>query len=360
MVDNMNKSLKKFATSHHTEKDIGKLVLSFNSGVMEKLKAAPDIIFPSQERSYAKTSMAFAVSARDPLIALVHLIEVGATVSSETVKIDRPVLESATSCVDGVIYLMAKYKLHSASIAKSSKDNEELSQMQRVAADFRHDLTTPLQGIKGFLDMAMQEKNTLQKSLFSLVLDSGLKTAIDMLNQFSEFFETGAARLEPEKIILSDFSGKMAKSMSFLSGRKNITITNKIIDDNISVLADPTSLSRIFSNLLKNAIKFSNAGTEISISCKIEGGMAKVSVQDQGVGISEKNLACLLNGEKITTLGTGKEKGTGLGTKIVKELVEKNGGRFGIESRQGEGTTVSFTLPLARALTQNSVDGSLK
>ena len=88
--------------------------------------------------------------------------------------------------------------------------------------------------------------------------------------------------------------------------------------------------------------------------------MAKVSVQDQGVGISEKNLACLLNGEKITTLGTGKEKGTGLGTKIVKELVEKNGGRFGIESRQGEGTTVSFTLPLARALTQNSVDGSLK
>jgi signal transduction histidine kinase len=77
--------------------------------------------------------------------------------------------------------------------------------------------------------------------------------------------------------------------------------------------------------------------------------MAKVFVQDTGVGISVENLAKILNGQKVTTTGTDKEKGTGLGIGIVHELVRLNGGQLEIESQQGVGTTVSFTLPLANA-----------
>ena len=104
----------------------------------------------------------------------------------------------------------------------------------------------------------------------------------------------------------------------------------------------------VLRNLIGNAIKFSYKQKSIDISVKSEKGMAVVSVQDQGIGMKNKNLGSLFDLSKnFTTKGTENEKGSGLGLIICKEFVEKNNGKIWAESEYGKGSTFNFTLILA-------------
>jgi signal transduction histidine kinase len=90
-------------------------------------------------------------------------------------------------------------------------------------------------------------------------------------------------------------------------------------------------------------------GTLITVSATIEPEYVGVSIQDQGVGMSEEAQAQLFRGDSAhTTLGTAKEKGTGLGLMLCKEFVEKHGGTLWVESSEGQGSIFTFTL--ARAI----------
>jgi signal transduction histidine kinase len=102
----------------------------------------------------------------------------------------------------------------------------------------------------------------------------------------------------------------------------------------------------VVRNLISNALKFTHAGGTIDISTRQEGISIEVSVSDTGIGIAQKHLPKLFRIETTyKRLGTAREKGTGLGLILCKELVEKNGGRIWVESEVGKGTTFRFTLP---------------
>ncbi len=105
-------------------------------------------------------------------------------------------------------------------------------------------------------------------------------------------------------------------------------------------------ISSVIQNLITNAIKFSQPGTAIILSCKDNNGFAEISVKDSGVGICEENIKKLFKiEEQFTTKGTNEETGSGLGLILCKEFIEKNGGQIWVESSEGNGTTFSFTLP---------------
>ncbi|MFT5749776.1 MAG: signal transduction histidine kinase, partial [Ancylomarina sp.] len=117
-----------------------------------------------------------------------------------------------------------------------------------------------------------------------------------------------------------------------------------------SVYADINMVNTIIRNLLSNAMKFSYPKSEITILTETEGNMLHLSVRDRGIGISHSNQEKLFKiDSNISTLGTNKETGTGLGLILCKEFVETNGGTIWITSEETKGSTFTFTIPLKKA-----------
>jgi signal transduction histidine kinase len=115
----------------------------------------------------------------------------------------------------------------------------------------------------------------------------------------------------------------------------------------LNVFADVRMVDTVVRNLVNNAIKFTPEKGQITISARENGKWAEVEVTDTGVGISVDKAALLFRlDEKTSTVGTGGETGTGLGLILCKKLVEKQGGEMYVESAEGEGSVLRFTLPL--------------
>ena len=113
------------------------------------------------------------------------------------------------------------------------------------------------------------------------------------------------------------------------------------------VTADGLRVERILYNLVENAIKYSPAGGEVTVSGKVEGGFLLVSVSDHGIGISPENLPRLFQPfERLGYEVKGAIQGTGLGLRVCRILTEAHGGKIWVESEVGKGSTFYFTLPL--------------
>ncbi|NOQ24928.1 MAG: PAS domain S-box protein [Bacteroidales bacterium] len=128
---------------------------------------------------------------------------------------------------------------------------------------------------------------------------------------------------------------------------KNIKIISDI--DNISVKINESSVNTVIRNLLSNSIKFSHKNSTIYIKSKISKSKnsIEISVKDNGIGIPKESIDKLFKIETtFSTYGTNKEKGTGLGLIICKELIEKNSGTIWVESEEDLGSTFFFTLPI--------------
>jgi signal transduction histidine kinase len=104
-------------------------------------------------------------------------------------------------------------------------------------------------------------------------------------------------------------------------------------------------LHSIIQNLISNAIKFTKPGGCINILSKDAGNFIELTVSDCGIGIRGEDIKNMFGVNCFTTYGTNKEKGTGLGLMICKEMVEKNGGTIKVESEYGKGSKFIFTLP---------------
>ena len=128
---------------------------------------------------------------------------------------------------------------------------------------------------------------------------------------------------------------------------KRIKIVQKL-NHNPYVYADQRMVGVILRNLVSNAVKFTNEGGEVTIQVSIEEQFAKITVIDNGVGISEDKANNLFNLAINNVIrGTSGEKGTGFGLVISKNLIEQNGGTISISSRIGEGSEFTFTIPLS-------------
>ena len=127
--------------------------------------------------------------------------------------------------------------------------------------------------------------------------------------------------------------------------QKNIGIMDEI-PENVTIYADKYTLSVIINNVLNNAIKFTPEGGKINFSVKVEPEQVEISIRDTGVGMSKEALAGLFMSSGLpTSPGTNDEKGTGLGIILIKEFIERNDGKFHVESEPGVGTDFRFSLP---------------
>jgi CheY-like chemotaxis protein len=161
--------------------------------------------------------------------------------------------------------------------------------------------------------------------------------------------QTGRMNFEPDRI---NAKGVVDKAVQMLAGnamQKNINLESQLQSD-VFVHADENLLLQVFNNLISNAIKFTPQEGDIFIKASplLEEREYQFSVQDSGVGIKEENISKLFKVDsKFTLKGTEGEKGSGLGLSLVHEIIQKHGGKIWVESEEGKGTEIFFTLPVS-------------
>jgi CheY-like chemotaxis protein len=157
--------------------------------------------------------------------------------------------------------------------------------------------------------------------------------------------QQGKIPFKPQILNFIDICKDIFEILNPNAKAKNIAI-NYSETDYMSVFADIDMLKVVLRNLVSNAIKFTNSGGVINIAAERTDSGITISVSDNGIGIPPDNLAKLFDiSEVISTRGTAKETGTGLGLLLCKEFVEKHGGKIWVESELGKGSDFKFTLP---------------
>lgn len=214
-----------------------------------------------------------------------------------------------------------------------------------------HDLKGPLYQIKELSALALKSletSNTTEVQQYIQLMQQAAINSESLLVNLLEWsrLKTQKKSIKKEKFLLNDLMDDTLSLFSANLYRKNITIS-KHYDLDATVYANSNMIDTVIRNLISNAIKFSFSGTTIDIQiAKHPRNKIKVSVSDQGVGISTENMKKLHDNKQIFTLpGTNKEKGSGLGLVLCREFVEKNGGRIWIASEPGKGSTFSFSIP---------------
>ena len=237
------------------------------------------------------------------------------------------------------------------------RENERLTSANKTRSEFltimSHELRTPLTAVIGYsiiLRGNTQGKLNQKQSFFVDNILASSKHLLDLINNFLDLAKIEAGKLELviEEINVSEILNDILKLFKENAQEHNLIIKKKFDPELKSIKADRRALKQILFNLMGNAIKFSKQeGGIVTVSAKREGDMVKISVSDKGIGIKEEELRRLF--QKFEQLDSGtsrKYEGTGLGLAITKQLVELHGGKITVESKYGQGSTFTFSLPI--------------
>lgn len=234
-------------------------------------------------------------------------------------------------------------------MAEALGRQEELR--RQFIADVSHELRTPLAVIQAHLEAFLDDVYPLTKENIANVLDEVmlLSRLTEDLRQLA-LAEAGQLSLQREPVDLRAFTAGILASLAPQAQEHNITLQTDVPEGLPPVYADPQRLSQVFHNLLSNALRHTPAGGRIEIRARPapQAGYISIQVADTGSGIPPDELPHIFErfyrGDRSARRAYG---GSGLGLAIVKHLVEAHGGRISVQSRPGEGTTFTFTLPTA-------------
>jgi signal transduction histidine kinase len=258
---------------------------------------------------------------------------------------------------------------------QSIKDNEEKQKYYALKLEesnfskdkffsiIAHDLRGPFGSIVGLLNIFNDNYDNYDDEERRTLLNKTYQTSQNTFRLLENLLhwassQTGRIPFKPVNMDLHIISNMVIEVLREQAKNKNIRLI-QLINLNTMVFADEDMLTSIFRNLIANAIKFSFPGNDVIIKASTDNLFAYISVADTGVGIVEENLQKIFNiSENIHTKGTAKEQGTGLGMILCKEFVEKQGGQIKVDSIVDKGTTINFTVPLAKKnikLNSNSI-----
>jgi signal transduction histidine kinase len=227
-----------------------------------------------------------------------------------------------------------------------------LVEMSRLKNKFlgmaAHDLRNPLYLIRGLAELMLEEEIdsvSSQEFLKKIVnAGDGMLALINDLLDISAI-ESGRLELQIEQNLLKPVIEQCIALIAPLASKKNIRIDHEL-EEVVYAEFDPVRIAQVIENLLSNAVKFSPLDTTISIFLTEENQHVKVSVKDEGPGISDEERDKLFGEfQKLSAQPTGDESSTGLGLAIVKKIVEAHQGYLEVESEYGKGAVFSIFIP---------------
>ncbi|MBI1932263.1 MAG: PAS domain S-box protein [Ignavibacteriales bacterium] len=214
-----------------------------------------------------------------------------------------------------------------------------------------HDLRSPLTSIIGFAEVMLEDLETLSKEDLKEFTNSIFKSSKNLQNLLENLLQwskiqTGRIEFNPINFELMHLINDVIALYQVNAARKKISLQNTV-EKNYTVNADKFMIETVLRNLVSNAIKFTPQGGVIKIKVDEENDdNLIIIVEDDGVGIKEDVIEKLFRIDShITTKGTDKEKGTGLGLILCKEFIEKHNGTIWVESEIEKGSEFKFTLP---------------
>ncbi len=231
--------------------------------------------------------------------------------------------------------------------------NEQLKESnrikQRMLSILSHDFYGPVGNLISSIDLMNEQlftpeefHNTSVKLKLQLqVLTSSMKDVLQW-SKMQILSDTG----ERSDIDVCTMVDEVSVVLGTSLREKNIQLQNKL-EGNTTAFANKDDVKLIFRNLVSNAIKFSNTDGNIFIDAEKLPGTIKINIRDEGTGMTADILNALRNDQFtfLSTPGTAKEKGTGLGLMLVREFIQKNGGSLNIISELGKGSIFSVSLP---------------
>ena len=233
---------------------------------------------------------------------------------------------------------------------KTIKDlNQEIASKDKFFSIIAHDLRSPFVALLGFSKLLVDEINNLTKDDLNIIAGNILKSARQTFGLLENLLhwariKTGRIVLEPEKINLKEVLNEITELYRGNAASKGIVIN--INANNTDVFADLNMVQTILRNLISNSIKFTGKNGKVYITVNDEKKFVRVTVADTGVGIEPDRINKLFQiDQNISTMGTQKEEGSGLGLILCKEFIELNKGEILVKSKLGEGSEFSFTLP---------------
>lgn len=231
---------------------------------------------------------------------------------------------------------------------------EELEQMRLDFVSMAsHELKTPLTSIVGYLSVFLNEsRNNIPKESFSLlnkafIAAQQLQTLIQNLLNVNKI-EREQLSVSPEPIDYLAVLSKAVEDLRSQANQKEIVLTLIPPTQNLpKVLADPIRLGEVVTNLVSNAINYTNPGGKVEIAIKVSPTEVETVVSDTGVGIPQEAIPHLFSKFfRISNQLQKTSKGTGLGLYISKSIIEKLHGKIWVESEVGQGSKFSFTIPV--------------
>jgi PAS domain S-box-containing protein len=253
----------------------------------------------------------------------------------------------------GIVENISSLKEADQSLQKSSEELKQLNASKdKFISILSHDLRSPFTSILGFSEILMNEPDlsVAERHEYLNYIHESSQTQLQLINYLLDWsrLQTGRIKIEPQRLNAQTLIYNCVSSLTGNAIRKNIDIKVEV-RESIFIQADERLVNQVFTNILSNAIKFSNEGEKVEIFADVfNDDKIEFIFKDKGIGISESNKIKMFSVEKMfSTEGTKGEKGTGLGLPLVKEIINKHNCEIWFYSEAGKGSEFHFTLPLS-------------